>query len=401
MKLQTDPPLHLTYCLNVHPGESWAENYDAIRTRARAVRDRVLHGMERVPFGLGLRLGAEAAAELARPEALADLRAYLDDHGLYVFTVNGFPYGRFHGAGVKADVYRPDWRQPERLDYTRQLADILAELLPEGAAGSISTVPGYYKPWLAADTAGADRVAERLADAAAHLAELERRTGREIVLALEPEPDCMIETTDEAIDLFAGPRAEAMRARLESAHGLGSADAADALRRHLGVCLDTAHAAVEFEEPAKALEQLASSGVQVGKVQLSAALRLRPTPAALERLGEFDEAVYLHQVRARAGDGSVRAYADLPEALAAGADEADAEWRCHFHVPLFHDGDAEFGSTNDLLLGPLADLLTGGATQHIEIETYTWGVLPDDLRPDDVAAGIAAEYEWVLERMLG
>ena len=159
MKLQTDPPLHLTYCLNVHPGESWAENYDAIRTRARAVRDRVLHGMERVPFGLGLRLGAEAAAELARPEALADLRAYLDDHGLYVFTVNGFPYGRFHGAGVKADVYRPDWRQPERLDYTRQLADILAELLPEGAAGSISTVPGSYKPWLAADADGADVLA--------------------------------------------------------------------------------------------------------------------------------------------------------------------------------------------------------------------------------------------------
>ncbi|MCK4601679.1 MAG: metabolite traffic protein EboE, partial [Phycisphaerae bacterium] len=204
MKVQADPPLHLTYCLNVHPGESWAASFAAIRDHAVGVRDRVAPGQ---PFGLGLRLSARAANELAKPPAMGKFRKFLARENLYVFTINGFPYGQFHDTAVKTSVYSPDWRTPERRDYTIALADILARLLPAGVTGSISTVPCSYKPWIAGGR-DVQLMAKMLCDVVAHLAELHRATGKEIAVALEPEPDCYVENTDEVIAFFAGPLAE-------------------------------------------------------------------------------------------------------------------------------------------------------------------------------------------------
>ena len=39
--------------------------------------------------------------------------------------------------------------------------------------------------------------------------------------------------------------------------------------------------------------------------------------------------------------------------------------------------------------------LRTGATSHVEIETYTFDVLPKALHPGDVVKSIAREYEWV------
>lgn len=382
MLVSTPPPLHLTYCLNIHPGESWAENFQAIRDHALRVREAVRPG-ER--FGLGLRLSHRAAGELLAAGALADLRAFLDDHDLYAFTINGFPYGPFHGTAVKEDVYRPDWRTTERRDYTLGLIDILAALLPEGVPGSISTVPGAYKPWIRSDE-DVQQMVRILTEAADHAKAVRDRTGRDITIALEPEPDCFIETTDEAIAFFT--------------EALG---ADDATRRHLSVCLDTAHAAVEFEDPAEALVKLSAAGVGVGKVQLSAALRLAPTEEALGQLGAFADPVYIHQVRLREPDGTEAAFADLPQALAEAGDRApDAELRVHFHVPLFFEGAGGLASTGDLLTDGFwrrVAAADSAPTAHLEIETYTFGVLPERLRLPDVADSIAREYRWVLERL--
>lgn len=382
MKIQEHPPLHLTYCLNVHPGESWEENFAAIRDKALKVRDLV--GRES-PFGLGLRLSCEAAKTLSRPEKLSQFHRFLDEQGLYAFTINGFPYGRFHGAAVKEAVYRPDWRTPERRDYTILLADILAELLPAGVAGSISTVPGSYKQWLG----GADDVAAMVAnltDVAAHLAELRQRTGRRICLALEPEPDCYIETTPEAIEFFTGPLAAGAQNR-------------EAIRRHLGVCFDTAHLAVAFEDLGQSLSRLREAEVPVTKIQLSAALRVAGGAHAGEALRGFCDEVYLHQVKIRGGDGSLRSYPDLPQAIEAEAGGRQDEWRVHFHVPLFFEGTGLLGSTNCLLDSQFVEAVTQGASEHLEIETYTFDVLPPALRADDVTKSIAREYQWVLERL--
>ncbi|MGB2823910.1 MAG: metabolite traffic protein EboE, partial [Phycisphaerae bacterium] len=272
MILSSSPPLHLTYCLNIHPGETWAENFAAVREKAMRVRRAVAPARS---FGLGLRLSNEAAVELSDPGTLADFREFLAANDLYVFTINGFPHGRFHGTGVKEDVYRPDWRTPERRDYTIRLTDILAALLPEGVTGSISTVPGSYRSWIRTPD-DVKQMCRMLAEAALHAAATLDETGRDICIALEPEPDCFIESTDEAVAFFA-ETLPAAAGGLADRLGVPPDHVARALSRHLGVCFDTAHAAVQFEEPAESLGRIASAGVRVGKVQLSAALRLRPT----------------------------------------------------------------------------------------------------------------------------
>ena len=395
MKIQADPPLHLTYCLNVHPGESWADNLAAIHEHALAVRDSV--GADG-PFGLGLRLSAKAADELAQPATLDEFCAFLAAENLYVFTINGFPYGQFHDTAVKESVYAPDWRTTERRDYTITMADVLAKLLPEGVAGSISTVPCSYKPWIAGEEDVQQMVA-MLCDTAAHLKRLHDETGRDICIALEPEPDCYVERTDEVIEFFNGPLDSIGVDYLVKAHGLSADEARQAIRRHLGVCFDTSHLAVEFEDLTASLAALKQAGVRIGKVHLSAALEAPATPAAAEQLRQFVDPVYLHQVKARSAGGAITSYPDLPAALAE-AGQADETRRIHFHVPLFFDGAGELGSTNKLLTGAFATALRAGATEHLEIETYTFNVLPPELQEGGVTASIAREYEWVRENVL-
>jgi len=395
MRLDLDPPVELTYCTNVHPGESWAEVEANLRRYLPAIKQQVAPDR---PFGVGLRLSAEAAESLSRPATLEGLRALLAEEGLYVFTLNGFPYGRFHGERVKEKVYLPDWRDEERLTYTDRLAAILAALLPEGGEGSISTVPGAFKP-RAADDATIEPIVRNLLRQAVRLADLAERSGRCIRLALEPEPCCLLETVEETIGffeerLFSGA-AVAAAAQLSGR----SEKAAEALlRRHLGVCFDVCHAAVEFEGE-DALDRLLGAGIAVPKIQLSAALRLpRVDARAVELLRPFDDGVYLHQVVERGADGGLRRFADLEEAFAALAEAGAAgerEWRVHFHVPVFRDDIGAFATTQDYLKAVLARQRREPVTRQLEVETYTWGVLPEAERQGDPAAEIAREMQWV------
>ena len=361
---------HLTYCTNIHPGESWAEVRANLETHVLAVKQRVC---PEAPFGVGLRLSAQAAREVDAPA----LRRWLDANGLYVFTINGFPYGRFHGTSVKADVYRPDWLEDERLVYTNRLADVLAELLPDGVDGSVSTVPGCFKP--RADANAAYAIAARLAAHASYLADLERRTGKRVVLALEPEPCCLLETIAETVELFATHLA------------------APSVRRYVGVCLDTCHAAVEFEDMRASVAALRAAGIAIAKVQLSAGLVVAPPDrTGREALAPFHDTVYLHQVVARRGDAFVR-HVDLPVALA--AEPGDDEWRIHFHVPIFRGELGAFASTQAWLADLLGEHRAQPLSTHLEVETYTWDVLPAEYRDEPIADAIARELRWVMERL--
>jgi hypothetical protein len=388
--------VHLTYCSNIHPGESWPEVRANFDRHVVAVRDRLLPDGE---FGVGLRLSGRAAAELSEPAVLAEFQDFLRRQRMYVFTLNGFPYGTFHGARVKEDVYLPDWRDPERLRYTNLLADLLASLLPTGALaieGSVSTVPGAFKPALG----GPEDVAlmvEHLLRHVAHLVALRARSGRLVALALEPEPHCFLETIAEVIVFFERELhgAKAVQRLMELA-GLERTAARRALRDHLGVCLDLCHAAVEFEDAADCIGQLDRAGIRVHKMQISAGLRL-PTldREACEALKRFDDPVYLHQVVQR-GPGGIARFADLPEAFAAldGA-TADREWRVHFHVPIFLDRLAPFASTQSFIREVLAIHRARAVSAHLEVETYTWGVLPEPFRSGTVDEAVARELAWV------
>jgi hypothetical protein len=395
----TKPDLgHLTYCTNIHAGETWPEVQTALARNLPVVRGQVAPDQ---PFGVGLRLSAVAAAALAEPTAMAELKALLATSDCYVFTINGFPYGPFHGRRVKEAVYQPDWRHDERVTYSDRLADLLVELLPDDPEldGSVSTVPGTFKP-LAEAPGAIDDIARNLIRHAAHLVGIRERTGRTIALALEPEPWCYLETIDETVRFFEQHLfATAAVRQLSELTGLTPSDAEAALRRHLGVCYDVCHAAVEFEDPAASLQALEAAGIGVPKLQLSAALRIAAVgPETAAQLRPFDEPVYLHQVIERRGDRLTR-HLDLPDALANVAGSAGAEWRVHFHVPIFLAELRDFSTTQAFLREILARHRQRPISRHLEVETYTWDVLPAHYRQADVASAIARELAWVIEQL--
>ncbi|HSW23936.1 MAG TPA: metabolite traffic protein EboE, partial [Burkholderiaceae bacterium] len=260
---------HLTYCTNIHAGEPFDEVLASLALHLPAIKAPVAGGL---PFGVGLRLGHAAAQSLQTPAALARLKDFLTAGGYYVFTLNGFPYGAFHGRAVKEDAYQPDWSDPQRLTYTNQLADILSALLPAGQQGSVSTVPCTFKPWAPGRM---DAITEQLIRHVAHLVGIAAKTGQTIALALEPEPFCHLETIAETVAFFNQRLFDRKGvAALAALTGLAPPQAEAAMRRHIGVCYDVCHAAVEFEDPAQSIAQLRGNGILIAKLQLSSALRV-------------------------------------------------------------------------------------------------------------------------------
>jgi len=386
---------HLTYCMNIHAPQTWDDVQEALTGPVAAVKKAVCPD---APFAVGLRFSGEALDELAAPQKRAALKALLDDGGYSGVTVNGFPYGPFHGTRVKEEVYQPDWRSAERVKYTNELADLMAEIAPVGETISLSTVPGTIKP-LADGAMGT--MADNYIRSVAHLVKLQKTSGVTVALAIEPEPYCILETIAETVDFFRDYLfSDAAVAQLSKLTGLTEAEAAAALPRHIGLCYDVCHAAVEYEDPKGSIDALRTAGIPVHKLQLSAALRLpRVGPAQRKALASFNEPTYLHQVIRRTAQGLIF-HVDLPEALALGDLTDGEEWRVHFHVPVFLDDLGAFSSTRDFLDEILALHKADPISPHLEIETYTWDVLPDAVRGATVDKDIVREMQWVLERLI-
>lgn len=402
MRLSAPGQPHLTYCTNIHPGETWAEVRANLERYVLAVKVRVAPDRQ---FGVGLRLSARAAESLAEPRELDAFREFLDRHGLYVFTINGFPYGAFHGTRVKEAVYLPDWLDEARLVYTDGLARLLAAILPADPdlEGSVSTVPGAFRSRVR-DDADAARMAELILRHAATLHRIREETGRIITLALEPEPCCYLETVAETVAFFERwLLSRSAVARLAELRGLGRAESEAFLRRHVGVCFDACHMAVEFEDPRAALDAFRARGIRIAKVQVSAGLKVRldgRDASTLRALEPFAEGVYLHQVVERRA-GTLTRFLDLPEALIAAAEAASGlrEWRIHFHVPLFREQLGPFLNTQDYLRDLLGLLAREPCSGHLEVETYTWEVLPPEHRREDIVTAVTRELRWVMERL--
>ncbi|TCL85731.1 MULTISPECIES: metabolite traffic protein EboE [unclassified Rathayibacter] len=367
--------MHLSYCTNVHPAEDLEGVVRQLDVYAGPAR--IAAGLESV--GVGLWIPRDLAARLvASREDRAVLRAALERNGLEVRTLNAFPYAAFHAEVVKLDVYRPDWTTPERLAYTVDCARILADLLPAGADGSISTLPlGWREGWGAEQDAAAVRQLALLVD---ELRELRRSTGHAIRLAIEPEPGCILDTVEDVV-AWLHPR-------------IGLVDPA-----YVGVCLDTCHLAVSFADPTAAVRRIRDAGLRVVKVQASAALHVADPahPAARAAVGAFVEKRYLHQTREN-GAGGVLRVDDLPEAL--DTLPGEGPWRVHFHVPLHHRPAAPLSATTAVLAEAVSavDAAWPYDEIHLDVETYTWAVLAD--APSDLSVGIGAELAWAAEHLL-
>lgn len=396
-----DQGYHLTYCTNIHPGETWEAVFKTLQIHLPQLKQKLSPDK---PFGVGLRLSNQASVDILEAGKLQEFKQWLQEQDLYVFTMNGFPYGGFHQQVVKDDVHQPDWTTQERLDYTIRLANILAELLPTGLEGGISTSPLSYKPWLDSDkktnevyTIATDHLVKLVEE----LLRLKKETGKTIHIDIEPEPDGLLENSAEVIAYYQNWLLPTGTKQLQECQHLTESEAKEAIYAHLQLCYDVCHFALAYENHAEALVKLKAAGIRIGKAQLSAALKVllpQDTEARTtlsERLEQFAESTYLHQVLERNTSGSITQYQDLTIALPHIQKPEAVEWRTHFHVPLFTQTYNELLSTQEDIVEVLRLLQQKPFTQHLEVETYTWGVLPEELKKD-LSESIQRELEWVI-----
>lgn len=391
-KCPHSPPLHLSYCTNIHPAESWPETFKAISSHTLAVRQKLrkqLSSADPSPFAIGLRLSALAAEQLLEGCELDTFQDWLKQNGTYVYTINGFPYGAFHDTRVKEKVYQPDWSTRERLLYTCQLFNIIAEICPREAGGSVSTLPGSFKEFNADESL----IFQHLYACAEHIELLSEEYQKDLHLGLEPEPLGHFENTEETIAFFARFHQWA------SDHDLPK----DILQRRVGLNYDTCHFALEYENFEDSITRFTSAGIRISKIHLSNALTIDPTDSnAVNALKDFDEPTYLHQVLTLNAKGEIRRYKDLPIFFDNTNERSRSELkeaRIHFHIPLYDDPVLPLGSTRSHAEDALSYLRLHPETcPHIEMETYTWGVLPSSLQRD-IDDQLTQEYLWTLEQL--
>lgn len=390
---------HLTYSTLVHPGDTWPEMRESVARHVPAVKRRVSPDS---PMGLSLRLsGASVATLLAEPAERADFLGFLRQEGLYVYTVNAFPHGPFKGRSVMEQVYEPDWATEDRASYTMGVADILVDITEAEAEPSIQTAPLAFRPNVISP-GYIEGFTTNLLRVVAHLVDLERRSGRRIKLSLEPEPFCFLETTEETVRYFeerifsrAGAEELAKLARVPVSEAIGL------VRRHLGVVFDIGHQSVEFEDIPAALESLVAAGVPIFKLQEAAALWVpEVTDETVIALEQFTNTIYLSQTTERR-DGQLTRFLNLGDAIEAwkAAPGGKREWRTHFHVPVFLDEIGGFRTTRSNIEAALDLHRRTPLSDHLEIETYTWDVLPEHLKTGDIDEYVSREIEWVRDAL--
>jgi sugar phosphate isomerase/epimerase len=357
--------LPLGYCTNVHPCRGAADIPQVLEQFVSPVRARC--GFE---IAAGLWLPAAALAEVLEAEGgVIAVRESLDAHGLSCHTLNAFPYSDFHGERVKEQVYLPDWADPRRFQYTLDSARLLEGLLPENGEGSISTLPLGGR-LLKQPDGFLEACFRQLMALAVRLNQIYEKTGKRVRLAIEPEPFCLLETTPETIAFFE---------RLRHAAELNGC--AEAVREHLGVCYDVCHQAVEFEDAADAVRRLRESDIRINKVQISCAIELNDpsNEEARAALARFAEPRYLHQTMAATGGGEILRHPDLTQDFALYPTDEWVRakvWRTHFHVPVDAENLGVLGTTRAELRKALAAVAALDYQPHLEVETYTWPVLP-------------------------
>ena len=391
---------HLTFCTNIYAGENWMAHFAVLKDSFPVLKAQL---SPEAPMGIGLRLSNLASIELLEENHLEIFKQWLAQEGGYVFTMNGFPYGGFHHTRVKDQVHAPDWTTRDRVEYTLRLAAILSQLLPANMDGGISTSPLSYKPWfkdaLEREKATVTATAHIL-EVAEGLAKIYKKTAKIIHLDIEPEPDGFLESGPEFINWFENELLPIGKTYFAAQSGLNAIDAEDLIKTHIRLCYDVCHFAIGYEPHTAIINELQKKGIQIGKIQISAALKAKlpasvsERTAVLAQLGRFDEPTYLHQVIARKNDGSLLRYPDLSDALTAGENPEVEEWRAHFHVPIFVEDMGLIQSTQSDITEVLNLQKNNPFTAHLEVETYTWEVLPTALKAP-LNDSIIRELAWV------
>ena len=391
---------HLSYCTNIHAGERWAEHFESLQKHIPVIKQKVSPDNT---FGIGLRLSNIASLELYKEENLLAFQKWLSENNCYVFTMNGFPYGSFHQTKVKDHVHTPDWTTADRVNYTIRLAQILSALLPEALQGGISTSPLSYKHWhKEAEVSSVFKTATlHVLQVAEQLIKINKATGKLIHINIEPEPDGLLETGTEFLEWYRQFLLPLGIPFIQQKFGCSKEEAESLIKDHVQLCYDVCHFAVGYEDHASVINTLKQEGIKTGKIQISAAIKAKLPPdlqgrkPVIDAFNNYNESTYLHQVIALQHTGEVLRYPDLPEALKDADNLTVVEWRAHFHVPIFANDFGALQSTQQDIKEVIAIQRKQPFTTHLEIETYTWEVLPDALKLP-IGESIIRELEWVI-----
>ncbi|MEX0315261.1 MAG: metabolite traffic protein EboE [Allomuricauda sp.] len=393
---------HLSYCTNIHPGESWEEVFESLQEYCLQVKDKIT---TQKPFGIGLRLSHRSTEELLQGNELPRFKEWLESNNLYVFTMNGFPFGDFHHVAVKDQVHTPDWTTADRVVYTKNLIKVLAYLLPEGMDGGISTSPLSYKLWFTKEQLEEvkSKATFSLMSVVLELIKVKVNTGKFIHVDIEPEPDGVLENTQEVVSFYKDYLLKKGVDILQEHLNCSKTEAKAHILRHLQICYDVCHFSLAYEEPKDVVSRLQKEGIAIGKIQISAAIKCtRSNTISLNEqqkcLEQFDEPVYLHQAVVQKLDGTLDHYPDLKEGIEAMHDENFKELRTHFHIPIFIPDFQVLESTQNDIINALDLWKELNYTNHLEVETYTWTILPQKLQTD-ITNSIVRELEWVLGQL--
>jgi hypothetical protein len=392
---------HLTYCTNIHTGESWQNHFYQINKNFPEIKKQL---SPQKSMGIGLRLSNTASNDLINEEELEDFKQWLGENNAYVFTMNGFPYGSFHDTRVKDQVHAPDWATQERVEYTIRLFQILKDLLPPEMDGGISTSPLSYKHWYKSDDSFKSAMklsTDNIVHVAENLMQINRSTGKILHLDIEPEPDGMLETGKEFIEWFNIYLLAHGSKRIAAKFNISISQAEESLKEHVRLCYDVCHFAIGYEPHEEIIKEVLDSGIKIGKIQISAALKgvmnqdILARQDIKESFAKFNEPTYLHQVVAKKNDGTLLRYPDLPEALSDYDNAEVNEWRAHFHVPVSEEDFGLLQSTQKDIKEVLRMQKNNSFTNHLEVETYTWDVLPVELKLP-LQESIIRELQWII-----
>lgn len=391
----------LTYCSNIHPGEDWQNHFAVLKQSIPEIKAAVCNNQS---FGIGLRLANQASIDLGTEQNFNEFQAWLKANDCYVFTMNGFPYGGFHDVEVKDNVHSPDWTTTERTEYTIRMFRLLAKLLPENMQeGGISTSPLSYRFWWKTDEASEKATTlatENIIKVVIELDKIFQETGKSLHLDIEPEPDGLLENSTEFIAWYQKYLLP-IGSKILTQNGLTENEAQKLVRKHIQLCFDICHFGVCFEEPSEVIKKLEAAEINVGKIQISSALKINLTSNAedkIKTLAKYNEPVYLHQVVAKRFDQSIDKFPDLTQAFEAFEPNIYEEWRVHFHVPLFTEDYGVLSSTQSEILKTLDIQKLKPFSNHLEIETYSWGVLPSEFQLQ-LNESIIREVNWVKSKL--
>ena len=420
--------IHVTYCTNIHTSNNWEECCKNIKHYsveiAKKIKQNFKYSLNENYFPLGLRFSGKEVEEIQNsPFKFEFLKNLLESHNLFPSVLNAFPYGDFHRAPVKENVHQPDWFNYERVKYTINMANLLVNFVKDKNYQDnygISTNPIGYKYTY-------DRIREyknfhfwhqlvqksvyHFIEVVKYFIEIEKKTNVNLHLDIEPEPDGIIETSEEMILFFNEYLLLTGVNLLSYSLGISTQKAEMYIRRHINICYDICHCAVLFENSFHNLQKYGREGIKIGRIQVSSALSVlfdqnrNQNLEKLKLLKEFSKSIYLHQISENNNTSSfIKQHRDLEGTLETIlpykiAELSNSEWRIHFHVPIFLSHYGLLNSTQNEILNTLKYLKKNpDITSVLEIETYTWRVLPVALKID-LTASIIREYQWLIENL--